>query len=126
MFDILKWAWDELAKLFVHAEVSAGAWAMLLGVAMTDFVARILPPTMDATYAYRVVRLAVFGVCTCAAFALNPTVLGLIVALIAGTAAPAIQVLLMRAIYARWPAMKPAALVCTPEDRPPPPPLVKP
>lgn len=121
MTDIAKWMWEQILLLFAHVEITAGAAGMVLGVAATDFVARMLPPSMDADYAYRLTRLIVFGAVTIAAFALDPTPIGLVIAVTAGCASPAIQALMMRAVYARWPAMKPQSLVSCVTDRPAPP-----
>lgn len=120
MLDAIKWAWDQVLALFAHQDFSAAASGLALGVAFTDFVARMLPARIDAEYAARLVRLVVFGIVTIAAFALNPTPTGAVLALLVGAAAPAVQVLMLRAIYARWPAMKPPALVACPTDNPPP------
>jgi len=120
MFDMLKWGWLQLIELFRLNEVLAASAALWLGIALTDTIARLLPPKMDAYYAQRLTRLIVFGVSTTAAFALNPTRLGFVLAMMVGAAAPGLQILLMRALYARFPAMKPQALVCNVDDRPPP------
>jgi hypothetical protein len=123
--ELAKWIWTQFAVLFAIPEVRAGFAALALGVAMTDFVARMLPARMDADYAYRLMRLFVFGISTVAAFWLNPSPLGLVVALIVGAAAPAVQVLSLRAIYAKWPAMKPESLIACSTDKPAPPSIVK-
>jgi hypothetical protein len=120
MFDMLKWAWLQVMELIHHDEVLAAGVALGLGIALTDAIARLLPPNMDAYYAQRLTRLIVFGTSTTAAFALNPTRLGFVLAMMVGAAAPGLQILLMRALYARFPAMKPQALVCNADDKPPP------
>jgi hypothetical protein len=125
MFDMLKWGWLQLMELFRLNEVLAASAALWLGIALTDAIARLLPPDMDSYYAQRLTRLIVFGTSTTAAFALNPTRLGFVLAMMVGAAAPGLQILLMRALYARFPAMKPQALVCNVDDKPPPASLTK-
>ena len=125
MLELAKWIWEQLAVLFAIPESRAAVAALVLGIAMTDFVARMLPARMDADYAARLMRLIVFGMVTSCAFWLDPTPLGLVLALTVGAAAPGIQSLMLRGIYARWPAMKPESLVSCSTDKPPPPGISK-
>lgn len=122
---MLDWIWTHLALALGNEAIRVGIIGLTMGIAWCDFVPRMLPSNLDAGYAQRLTRLIVFGIVLTASFFLNPTPLGLVIALTAAAGAPAVQVLLLRAIYVKWPGMMPKSLQECSTDRPPPPSLVK-
>lgn len=120
MLDWAKWLWGVLEAAFAHAPILAGVLGSVLGMALSEFIAQYMPPTMNADYAKRVVRLLVLGITACLTFWLFPTLVGLFIALITGMVSPWMRELLVRAIYARWPKLEPPALVPCVFDKPDP------
>lgn len=83
---------------------------MLVGLAATEAIAHMLPPSMPAWEADRMIRLLVLGIAMCSSFALQPTVLGLVLALFSGLAAPTVYQFGTRWLYDKWPSLRPKAL----------------
>lgn len=104
------WIYDHLVALWREPRVSAVGIALLIGGALTEAIAQILPSTTSAWQAKRITILVVFGVGMCVTFAQMPDIEGFLYGLFAGLAAPTLYHFITRAIYARWPALKPGAL----------------
>lgn len=107
---MLEWTWTQLQALWQYPEFQAVVVGFLLGVSLTEAVAHFLPPQMNAWEAERVVRLIAFGVATIGGFSLDPTMLGLMLAVVNGLVTPTAHHFGKRWLYGRWPQLEPKAL----------------
>lgn len=115
---ILDWIWLKLVELFSSTHGFAALLGVLIGVFLTEALAHMLPPGMNAYAADRITRLVCFGASLCATLALDPTVRGAVLALLAGLAGPTLHGLFLRYVNARWPNLTPRALIDAPGDAP--------
>lgn len=125
MTELAKWIWLQAMAMFAILEIRAGFAGLVLGIAMTDFLPRMMPARLDADLARRMTRLLVFGFASGATFWLDPTPLGLILAFTVGASASSVQAIMMRVVYARWPSIKPMSLTPSMFDREPPPSILR-
>ena len=107
--DLFAW-WDKLASALEHPAFHAVFLALLIGLALTEFLFHLLPGRMPARMAERTMRIAILVAVSFAGYQFHPTTLGAGWALFAGLAAPSIHHHLQSWAYARWPALRPAAL----------------
>lgn len=114
MKELAEWLWSILQG--THA--SAAAIGVLIGVALSEALAHVLPPGMNAYAADRITRLVCFGVSLTSTFALDATLQGFFLALLAGLAGPTLHGLILRYVNARWPNLTPKALIDAPGDEP--------
>lgn len=110
MIEALTWAWGVIVQIVQDEQAKAVLIALGVGGFGTEFLAHMLPRNMDPWQADRVVRLISLGLAWTTAFAIVTTPVGFFVGLFAGLAAPTLYSFATRAIYARWPALKPEAL----------------
>ena len=108
--EFAQWAWGAFLETLHHEQVRAVFAGLLIGMALTETLARFLPAEWDPRRADRIVRLVVFGASMCSSFQMIPTATGFVYAAFSGLAAPTLYSFGTRAIYARWPALKPEAL----------------
>lgn len=108
--ELLQAAWAVIKELFQSEQSRAVALSLGVGGFLTEFVSRFLKPDMDHWQADRLVRLISLGIAWCTGFAAVPTVNGFLYGLLSGLAAPTVYSFVSRAIYARYPALKPEAL----------------
>lgn len=114
MLAFLDWAYLKLEAIFAGVHAFAALMGVLVGVALTEAMAHALPPSMPAYNADRLTRLVCFGVSSITTLALDTTVRGAVLALLAGLAGPTLHGFLLRYVNARWPALTPPALVDCP------------
>ena len=107
---MIEWAWDEFLRHMPPGQLFAIMVGMLVGLAATEAIAHMLPRKMDAGDADRIMRLLVLGIAMCCAFALQPTVLGFVMALFDGLAAPTVYQFATRWLYSKFPVLQPKAL----------------
>jgi hypothetical protein len=124
LFAIVRWAWEQLLALFALAHTFSAALGIAIGVALSEFLAHMLPPNMDSYYADRITRLVCLGVSMCATFALDPTTIGFFLAMLAGLAGPTVHGFTLRYVNAHWPNFTPKALIQGPCDTVAPRPLL--
>lgn len=122
---ILRWFWEALLSLIASVHGSAAVVGIAIGVALSEFLAHMLPPGMDSYYADRITRLVCLGVSLCTTFALDATLLGFFLALLAGLAGPTVHGFMLRYVNARWPNLTPRALIPGPCDTVAPRPLIE-
>lgn len=115
---ILRWLWEALLGLVSSVHGSAAFIGILIGVALAEFLAHMLPPGMDSYAADRITRLVCLGVSMCSTFALDVTPVGFFLALLAGLAGPTLHGFTLRFVFARWPNFTPKALIESPCDPP--------
>jgi hypothetical protein len=116
LFAIVRWAWEQILALFALAHTFSAALGIAIGVALSEFLAHMLPPNMDSYYADRITRLVCLGVSMCATFALDPTTIGFFLAMLAGLAGPTVHGVLIRFVAFRWPNLIAKALIPGPFD----------
>jgi hypothetical protein len=107
--DLSAW-WDRLAIAMQHPAFHAVVLALLIGLAATELLAHLLPESMPAQYAERLLRIVVLVGVMVIGYRLQPSVLGAGWSFFAGAAAPSIHQHLQAYAYARWPALQPKAL----------------
>lgn len=107
--DLFAW-WDKLAQALQHDAFHAVFLAVLLGIAMTEWLAHLLPERMAVRSAERLIRTVVALAVAYVGYLLHPTTIGAGWAAFAGLSAPSIHHHLQGWAYARWPSMKPKAL----------------
>lgn len=110
MIDLTVW-WDRLIAAFQHPAFHAAVLALLIGLALTEALAHLLPGLTPAKLTERLIRVVVILVVIVAGYLLHPTTIGAGWAMFAGLAAPSIHHHLQAWAYARWPSIKPEALV---------------
>lgn len=107
---MLETVWGEFLRHLPPGQLFAIMVGLLVGLAATEAIAHMLPPKMPAWEADRMTRLLVFGIAMCCSFALQPTVLGLVMALFVGLAAPTVHQFGTRWLYSKFPNLQPKAL----------------
>lgn len=122
---ILRWLWEALKALLTSAHGFAAFIGIAIGVALAEFLAHMLPPGMDSYYADRITRLVCLGVSLCSTFALDATLPGFFLAMLAGLAGPTVHGFTLRYINARWPNYTPKALIPGPCDTVAPRPIIE-
>lgn len=108
MLDLSAW-WDRLSDALQHPAFHAAFLALLIGLALTEGLAHLIPRLQRKT-AERVIRWFVLFAVTTIGFYLHKTTIGAGWALFAGLAAPSIHHSLQSYVYARWPTLRPKAL----------------
>lgn len=121
---ILRWLWEALLGLVASVHGSAAVIGILIGVALAEFLAHMLPPGMDSYAADRITRLVCLGVSMCSTFALDATLVGFFLAMLAGLAGPTVHGVMLRYIAFRWPNLTPRALIPGPCDTVAPRPII--
>ncbi|HKS97636.1 MAG TPA: hypothetical protein VJV74_16085 [Terriglobia bacterium] len=121
---ILRWCWEAIRALLTSAHGFAAFIGIAIGVALAEFLAHMLPPGMDSYYADRITRLVCLGVSLCSTFALDATLPGFFLALLAGLGGPTAHGFILRYINARWPNLTPKALIPSPGNTTAPRPLL--
>lgn len=109
MIDLFSW-WDKLAAALQHPAFHAVFLALLLGIALTEFLAHLLPARTPVHTAERMIRVVVALGVAFVGYLLHPTTIGAGWAAFAGLSAPSIHHHLQSVAYARWPSMVPKAL----------------
>ena len=122
---IARFIWEALTGLLKTTHGGAAALGIALGVFLAEFLAHMLPPGMDSYYADRITRLVCLGVSLCVTFALDTTLAGLFLAIMAGLAGPTAHGFLIRYVNARWPNLTARALIPGPCDTVAPRPLIE-
>lgn len=118
MTSILDWIWLKLEAVVSSVSAFAVLMGICIGVALAEALAHCLPPTMAAYAADRITRLVCFGASLCATLALDPSVRGAVLAVLAGLAGPTLHGFVLRYINNRWPNWTPKALIDAPGDCP--------
>jgi hypothetical protein len=121
---ILKWAWAALLDVLSGLHAGACVLGIVVGVALAEFLAHMLPPGMDSYYADRITRLVCLGVSLCTTFALDPSMIGFFLALLSGLAGPTVHGFMIRWVAFRYPNLVARALIPGPCDTPAPRPLL--
>jgi hypothetical protein len=109
---ILRWVMDAMKGVHAFATLIG----ILLGVALAEFMAHMLPPEMNAYTADRLTRLICLGVSLTTTFALDSTLPGFFLALLAGLAGPTVHGFTLRYVNHHWPNFTPKALIDAPGD----------
>ena len=122
---ILKWCWEAILGVLHTAGGAAVVLGLLIGIALAEALAQLLPPAMDAYTAVRITRLSCFGASLTTTFTLDATLTGFYLAVLAGLAGPTVHGAALRIVAARWPAFAPKALIPGPGDNPPPPSILR-
>lgn len=102
--------WDRLAGALQHPAFHAAFLALLVGLALTEFVAHLLPGRLNRRPAEKVIRTVVAIAVTWLGYWQHPTTIGAGWALFAGLSAPSIHHHLQSWAYAKWPTLRPKAL----------------
>lgn len=108
--DLIGIWWDRLAAALQHPAFHAAFLAMLVGIAVTEALAWILPRRLEARVAERIIRVVVIIVVTWLGFLMHKTTIGAGWAFFAGCLAPSTHHSLQAFIYRRWPKLRPRAL----------------
>lgn len=122
---ILRWITEALRALLTGVHGFAVFVGIAIGIALAEFLAHMLPPGMDSYYADRITRLVCLGVSLCSTFALDVSLAGFFLALLAGLAGPTAHGFILRYVNARWPNLTPKALIPGPCDTVAPRPLIE-
>lgn len=112
------WFWGLFKHVMESVHGAATVLGIVVGVFLTEFFAHILPPDMNAYSADRLTRLVCLGVSMTTTFALDATLVGFFLALLAGLAGPTVHGFVLRYIASRWPNLVPKALIESPTDKP--------
>ena len=102
--------WTRLADALQHPTFHAAFLALLVGIALAEWLAHMLPSRLQAQIAERIVRVCVLLLVTGGAYKLHPTTIGAGWALFAGLASVSIHHHLQSWAYAKWPSLQPKAL----------------
>lgn len=113
---MLDWIAIQLRSIIGNTHGAACLLGIAIGVFLTECLAHVLPPTMPAYYADRLTRLCCFGTSMIVTFAMDVTLTGLFLAVLAGLAGPTVHGVTLRYIAARWPSLTPKSLVDNPGD----------
>ena len=109
MFDIAAW-WDRLADALQHPAFHAAFLALLIGIALTEALAHMLPSRMRKRTAEKLIRAVVAFTVMWFGYQLHRTTIGAGWSLFAGLAAPSIHHHAQAWAYHRWPSLRPEAL----------------
>lgn len=102
--------WDRLSEAMQHPAFHAVVLALLIGLALTEFLLHLLPEVVNARVAELSMRVLVLVVVAYLGYRFHPTTIGAGWALFAGLIAPSLHHHFQSWAYARWPALVPAAL----------------
>lgn len=108
--ELVQWVWAQVLLLMQEPQAQAIVAGFLASIGATEITAHMMDPAMQPWQADRYVRLLSFGIATCISFAMVTTRQGLALAIMTGLSAPTLYSLGTRAVYAKWPALKPPAL----------------
>lgn len=108
--DVIGVWWDRLSSALQHEAFHAAFLAMLIGIAMSEAFAWILPARLEKRIADRIIRVMVLVSVTWIGYLLHRTTIGAGWAFFAGCLAPSTHHSLQAFIYRRWPKLRPRAL----------------
>lgn len=109
MIDLTTW-WDRLAGAMQHPTFHAVVLAVVLGIAVTEFLAHLLPASWPKTMVERTMRIVVAIAVALAGYQFHPTTIGAGWAAVAGLMSPSLHHHLQAWAYAKWPVLKPQVL----------------
>lgn len=109
MIDLGAW-WDRLATAFNHPAFHGAVLALLIGVALAEFLIQVAPQAWPGRWTERAVRGLVLGVVALVGYWFHPTTIGAGWSLFAGLMAPSLHHHLQAWLYARYPALVPKVL----------------
>ncbi len=116
MLGLGDWLVTQFRAIVSNTHGAASLLGIAIGVLLTEFLAHMLPPTMPAYYADRLTRLCCFGTSMIVTFAMDVSLTGLFLAILAGLAGPTVHGVALRYIAARWPSLTPKSLIDNPGD----------
>jgi len=102
--------WDRLVAAMQHPAFHAAVLALLVGIALTEALAHLLPGQMRTRTAERMLRVVVLIVVATLGYMFHRTIIGAGWALTMGLAAPSVHNSLQLFAYERWPFLRPKAL----------------
>jgi hypothetical protein len=107
---LFDWFYAKLVVAFGYPWFTAGTIGLVLSMGAVEFTARMLPASMAATIATRLSWASACAIGFLVSFLLNPTDLGFGIALTVAVAAPSVQLLGMRLLYAKYPQLQPQSM----------------
>ena len=109
MIDFTKW-WTMFAAALQHDAFHAVFMAFVMGLALTEALAWIMPRRWSAVAAERTMRIVVWVAVALAGYQMHPTTIGAGWSFTVGALAPSAHHHLQAWAYQKWPALRPKVL----------------